>query len=254
MTIPATAAMPSYVHLDRRSVWHASALLSTAMESITLPSRLKAQNGVRQSLDDIAASLNVNGNQNIAKLRMSVAPASKVNGTSKAHISPTNGTNGNSDMRLPTHERLNAYASFEDHTKDNKKNDLEVLDIDFFPSEEFNQARGRILGKKPHVFGQAEISRANPNSSTPVPTNEEDDGQERARRRAAGLPVVNRFVTKEPFQNFDADTFIELLLQWDFLCLTRSPIFLNMTALSLFRHLYLQILQSHPESNPCRIL
>ena len=200
MTIPSPSTTPNYVQIDRKSIWHASALLSTAMETITLPSRLKAQNSVRQSLDDIAASLNVNGNQNIAKLRMSISPVSEVKDTSKAQNVLANAINGHLDMRLPSHGGLNTYASFEDHTKDDEKKDLEILDIDFFPSEEFNQARGRTLGRKTHVFGQAEVYRAVTASSAPAPA-DEDGGHERARRRAAGLPVVHRFVnTTDLFQ------------------------------------------------------
>ncbi|KAF8864127.1 tubulin nucleotide-binding domain-like protein [Acephala macrosclerotiorum] len=55
-------------------------------------------------------------------------------------------------------------------------------------SKRLEQSRGRRNTKKTHVFGQAECFR----SSEGAPANEatEDEGFERARRRAAGLPII----------------------------------------------------------------
>src|SRR5258708_7067804 len=72
--------LPSYVTLDPHSQWHVSGLLSTALESITLPSRLKPQNMSLQTLDEFANTLNINGRQNIAKLRMGLDRNSYPNG------------------------------------------------------------------------------------------------------------------------------------------------------------------------------
>lgn len=64
----------SVISLDAASTWHTSALLSAAIESATLPSRLKdAAN--RDTLGDMADRLNVHGKQTVANLQMSFAGA-----------------------------------------------------------------------------------------------------------------------------------------------------------------------------------
>lgn len=63
--------------LDTSSSWHTSALLSAAIESATLPSRVKdAAN--RDTLGDVADRLNVHGKQTVANLQMSFAGADRV--------------------------------------------------------------------------------------------------------------------------------------------------------------------------------
>ncbi|OAA71938.1 Tubulin/FtsZ, GTPase domain protein [Akanthomyces lecanii RCEF 1005] len=64
---------PRSVRVDCGSPWHTSALLSAAVESTTLPSRLLPQSGrgsQRVSLDDISQIVNTNGTQTLAGLRM----------------------------------------------------------------------------------------------------------------------------------------------------------------------------------------
>lgn len=64
----------SVLSLDAASAWHTSALLSAAVESATLPSRLRdAAN--RDTLGDMADRLNVHGKQTVAGLQMSFARA-----------------------------------------------------------------------------------------------------------------------------------------------------------------------------------
>ncbi|CAN8096532.1 unnamed protein product [Discula destructiva] len=78
-------ALPSVVsprlrktlHVDASSAWHTAALLSAAIESATLPSRLKdAAN--RDTLGNISDSLNAHGKQTVANLQMSFADAEDV--------------------------------------------------------------------------------------------------------------------------------------------------------------------------------
>lgn len=59
---------PSYT-LDPTSKWHFSALLSTALESATLPTRLRASPA---SLSDLSTALNVQGHHTISRLRMGI--------------------------------------------------------------------------------------------------------------------------------------------------------------------------------------
>ena len=72
--------LPNYVMIDTKSRWHVGGLLSTAYETMTLPSRLRLGNGSRASLDELVNVLNVNGNQNIAKVRMSIDQKDAPNG------------------------------------------------------------------------------------------------------------------------------------------------------------------------------
>ncbi|RGP69748.1 dml1 [Fusarium longipes] len=63
------------VSIDRRSPWHTSALMAAAIETATLPSRLTQGSSEQPgSLDVLAESLNVNGNQPLASMHMSLAP------------------------------------------------------------------------------------------------------------------------------------------------------------------------------------
>jgi hypothetical protein len=179
MTMPSTV-LPSYVMLDPHSQWHVSGLHSTALESMTLPSRLKA---TRETLDQLGSALNVNGNQNIAKLRMSIDQKVALNGH---HLSGRLEVRAESrDMRVPSQERHNHTSDVPD------ENDLTTFDMDFFPTETGEQIRGRRSVKKPHVFGQAENYRGD-EIPEDEKTNEEDEGYERARRRPAGLPVIHK--------------------------------------------------------------
>ena len=63
--------LPPYVYLDRSSQWHLSALLSMAVETMTLPSRERGR-GEGISLDGLENSLNVTGSQRIAGLQCSI--------------------------------------------------------------------------------------------------------------------------------------------------------------------------------------
>lgn len=60
--------------MDNASKWHAMGLLSMAMETCTLPTRIRDNDstGFLGRLDDMVTLLNVSGNQKIANLAMSV--------------------------------------------------------------------------------------------------------------------------------------------------------------------------------------
>lgn len=184
MTVP--SMLPSYVTIDYQSQWHVSGLLCTALESMTLPSRLKARNGIRETVDGIASALNINGNQNIAKLRMSVDKNSP--STQNGHHRPgaLEARAQSRDMRIPSRERSPDAPQLSDD------DDIATFDMDFFPTEEKEQIRGRQRSKKTHIFGQAETYRDD--DQTSEQDNEEDEGYERARRRAAGLPIIHKSV------------------------------------------------------------
>lgn len=183
IAIPSLDKLPRYVSLDSHSQWHTSALLSTAVESMTLPSRLKVQNGSLQRLDQFENALNINGSQNIAKLRMSIEDKPEPN---DHHQPRTQEIRARSrDTRLPSQER-GSHESRPVHDED-----LTVLDIDFFPTDEQLPSRGRGTSKRIHVFGQAECYRGNEDRPDEA-EGDEDEGYIRARQRAAGRPVVQK--------------------------------------------------------------
>ena len=110
---------PSYINLDTSSSWHTSALISTAIETVTLPSRLRHDPN-RDTLGTMTDLLNVMGKQTVASLQMGVN-----------HVPEA----GHGDV-----------------------NDVVHLDIDFSPPDELSSSRQNGI-KKPHLFGQTVVSR-----------------------------------------------------------------------------------------------
>ncbi|KAF4628314.1 hypothetical protein G7Y89_g9836 [Cudoniella acicularis] len=180
MTIP-TKALPQYVALDQSSLWQVSGLLSTAMESMGLPSRLKLTSSNRETINMLSNSLNVNGNQTIAKLRMSIDQKAPVNGDHRP-TDPEEGAQSRDERIRNQHVELSYVRN---------ENDVSTLDMDFFPTETGEQTRARRSAKVAHVFGQSEISRADEHDEE-QDTLKADKGYERARRRAAGLTIIQK--------------------------------------------------------------
>lgn len=177
ITLPSTP-LPSYINMDPGCQWHVSGLFSTALETMTLPSRLRSRNGQRETLDQLASAINVNGNQNIAKLQMSI--------TNKPESEQANGTSHTSegqDIRM--RESNGHYAG--DHS-----GDLAPFDMSFFPSSDLpTGVRGPKSTKEAHIFGQVESSRGS-DLFDGDGARHDFDGQERARRRAAGLAIIHK--------------------------------------------------------------
>ena len=159
---------------------------------MTLPSRLKSKNGTRETLDELAAALNVNGNQNIARLQMSIDSTSKPaqqNFEDKSERLAVHGQNV--DPRMPSGEGWSDKVEKSDGAASSP------LDMNLFPSNEPNQNRGRPKAKNLHIFGEVENFRGHKEEliDTDAEGNKHGvDGRERARRRAAGLPIVHRLV------------------------------------------------------------
>jgi hypothetical protein len=75
-----------------------------------------------------------------------------------------------------------------------------ILDMDFFPTETGEQDRSRASTRKVHVFGQSESRRGI--APADGEADEKDQGFERARRRAAGLPIIHKYTSHLfPFQH-----------------------------------------------------
>lgn len=184
MPITLPPKLPNYVLLDPRSQWHVSGLLSTAFESMTLPSRLRAREGFRQTLDGLGNTLNVNGNQNIAKLRMSIEKDSLSLTNGHSHSNGSGADAGATNTSVHNHDdRMRDAGIQEDHEPE----DPRVFDMEFFPVS----SPSRYAFKRTHVFGQAENYRGNEHEQN-TQASDVDEGLERARRRAAGDPMISR--------------------------------------------------------------
>jgi hypothetical protein len=180
-----SAALPSYTAVDPKSNWHVSALFATALESMTLPSRLKLQNSSRETIDELTSAININGNQNIAKLQMSIDQKEPTKDSSHQVLS------SQGDMRAPSQERRGA-SNIVATTNDEPNS----LDIGLFPSDGAQQSREQRNTKSSHIFGQAEYHRSDEDNPQKA-ISYADEGHERARRRAAGLPIVEKY--EKPF-------------------------------------------------------
>jgi hypothetical protein len=155
------------VKLDLASQWHTSALLAAAVESATLPSRLRDPLK-RDTLGAMADVLNVMGKQSIAGLQMSFARSDEAEGQSDAR------------QRKLSEEELAEGVR---------------LDIRFTPSDQLDSYVRSNGFDKPRVFSQLVASRG---------YNEEEgedvqmDEAGRRVRRSSYEPVTKRYVTSSP--------------------------------------------------------
>lgn len=181
LSLPPTP-LPTYVNLDRHSHWHVSALLSAAVESVTLPSRTKAGVGKRGFFGDLEAVLNGNGHQRIAQLQCSfLQPETKLPRDSSAH--------GNMDSRAPSTTNHAVIVEDEAGTAD------ATLDIDLSGDDQRISKSSVNQQRTPgHVFGAVEVIRSQKNEAQDEETDERETANANTRRRFAGLSVIERFV------------------------------------------------------------
>ncbi|WYZ40306.1 hypothetical protein EsH8_IV_000647 [Colletotrichum jinshuiense] len=178
MAIPQTR-LRSNINMDMQSPWHATALLSTAMETAGIASRLGVSgtgSGLQANLSDLVAGLNLRGRQTMSRLQMSVAgPASELK-------------NGH-DASRPT-------------TDGEEENENTKLDTDFFDILRVKPASGRrnrgSTGSTPHLFGQTITTRGTPEAS--------DDTDESEQRPKAALVETStqRYHTDRGFPMLDS--------------------------------------------------
>lgn len=182
LSIPPTQ-LPQYVHFDRNSQWHTSALLSAALESITLPTRLKYGNPKRWLIDDLEAALNVNGKQRIAQLQCSM-----LDSVDAPLVTAIN--HGSIDDRIPSgnHRILGEEGKVE--------LDEAVFDMDLScPNTRPRCRSGTQRDISGHVFGAIETTRTKSEVPKYEERHEDKNNYGRKRRRLAGLPAIERFVT-----------------------------------------------------------
>ena len=185
LSVPAIQ-LPQYVHLNRDSEWQISALLSMALESMTLPSRLRPDEQRRGLLGDIEAALNVNGNQRIAQLQCTIL-----------------------DPETEPPRTVNGYASHDDRAPSNiihamiKEDDVELitshLDMNLSTGNHSSLTYASQHDTSDHTFGAVENTRGRVQEARDQELDEDEINYARKRRRLAGLSVVERFVARRSF-------------------------------------------------------
>ena len=183
LSVPAVQ-LPQYVHLNRNSEWQMSALLSMALESMTLPSRLRPDEQRRGLLGHIEATLNVNGNQRIAQLQCTI-------------LDP--------ETELP--RPVNGYASHDDRAPSHsihamiKEDDVEMttsqLDMNLSTGNCGSLSYASQHDTSDHTFGAVENTRGRLQEAGDQELDEDEITYARKRRRLAGLSVVERFVARQ---------------------------------------------------------
>ncbi|OLN81819.1 Protein DML1 [Colletotrichum chlorophyti] len=164
----------SNIGLDVQSPWHATALLSTAMETAGLASRLTAGSGVEATLNNLVDGLNLRGKQTMSRLQMSILGLS-------------------SD--LENNDRAPQPAVDEDDKEDAK------LDTDFFDilraKPPVSKRNLNATSSKPHLFGHTITTRGAPQS---------DDASERPKQLRAALieSSTQRYHTSKGFPMLDS--------------------------------------------------
>ena len=168
--------LPQYITMNRDSEWHVGALLSAAVETATLPSRLRDSRPRMGYMHDIEASLNVNGNQHIAECQCSVVDprAWEPNGTPL--------TGAALDIRMPGTEGEPDEEDSHEVASD--------LDMTFLsasgPSHDFRRTGA-------HIFARVDNLRGYLDDVDPL--DDEDVGEVRKRRRLANLPIYEKWVS-----------------------------------------------------------
>ena len=184
--------LPQCVRLDRNSQWHTSALLLTALETLTLPSRLRHINGNNATFNVMEAALNVNGNQRIANLQSSVVDPSVLKFEKSVSVK------GSHDRRIPG---ANTSEVKEDLKMTTTNLDMDFLNEGYSTSVTLPSHRRETA----HTFGEVETLRGE--FKVDGEDDKEDVGFTRKRRRLANLQLLEKSVS--PHWNLHVDWLLE---------------------------------------------
>ncbi|KAB5558146.1 tubulin domain-containing protein [Coniochaeta sp. 2T2.1] len=187
LIVPITLPRPlgSRVSLDSSSSWHTSALLASALESVTLPSRLR--NGLNNdTFAGMAGLLNQIGKQSIASLQMSI---------SKQKAPETSGDSRTRQGNQRT------YADDEEDGETEESKGLH-LDLDFTPLDQLEPGRRQNGFHQPRIFSQLVTVRGSTAEDEERLDPEEE--QERLRRRNPNAPVTKRYHSSLAFPLLDS--------------------------------------------------
>jgi len=143
---------------------------ATALETMTLPSRLKAVNGQRRTLDEMEAALSNDGNRRIAKLGYSVADPEDLD-DKMVNQAPQ-----------PRDPRTNGFSQSDEEDR----RDLEELDIDLTAGSG-TVANNRVTRRREHIFARAQSLRGAWNAPEGV-----EEATLRNQSRFGDSPVVQR--------------------------------------------------------------
>ncbi|CAK7203433.1 mtDNA inheritance, partitioning of the mitochondrial organelle [Sporothrix eucalyptigena] len=207
--LPLKSVLPTT--FDPSSTWHTSALLATAIETATLPSRLRqlGSGGAGQggdSLANLVDLLNATGKQTVANLQMSVVQPWK-------------------EVKQDARERREKAGFDEDDYGDRNSKGTKMegdlqLSIDFAPRDESVVMAGRrgVRAKKPRMFGQAVVTRTASNEDdTDADADADDEDRESTaalnrremmHRRYALKPVSQRYTVPLGFPLLDSFPYI----------------------------------------------
>jgi hypothetical protein len=138
------SSLPRYVNMNPVNDWTSSALMATAMETVTLPSRLRDLGGRQASLSLLVDILNRDGRQNIFELSASVLSSVQGNGSS------TEVTSGCSNE----HTNQSRTRSSQTNLESNSMHGTLELDIQYATklSETSRETDA-------HIFSQAVVQR-----------------------------------------------------------------------------------------------
>lgn len=125
--------------MDNTSKWHTSALQALALETITLPTRLRATQSGHTTFSSLETVLDNDGNRKIAALSLSLEDPSLHNATDTTNGHSNGHSNGNAeDEEVKTPE----------------------LDIDMYPEIPVSGgARSNRENPRTHVFSQVQSLR-----------------------------------------------------------------------------------------------
>jgi hypothetical protein len=126
------ASIPVHVRIDASSEWSKSALLCTAVETVTLPTRLRQGHGRLASLAELGSVLNTTGSRFLFDLNASLVG-------SKGSFGAHSGSKPPHDEGRGSHELGTLQTEF---------------DLDYTP-----RGSQTSLGRRAHLFSQAEIRR-----------------------------------------------------------------------------------------------
>ena len=169
--------LPQYVQLDSASQWHTSALLSMALESMTVPSRVRPDQSQRGLLGDMESILNVNGNQRVASLQWSFLNPTRSDGSAAALARSSH------DQRVPGSNTRNTPG------EDDLQEANASFDVDLSGGGTMTSSYRRA---NEHMFARVESLRDREQHE--IEANNEDGDAGRKRRRLAGVPTIQRSV------------------------------------------------------------
>ncbi|KAF1995724.1 tubulin nucleotide-binding domain-like protein [Amniculicola lignicola CBS 123094] len=130
--------LPSYLTMDSTSLWHVAALQSIAVDTITMPSRLRLSDARQGTLQDMEETFNGTGRRRIAKVGMSIADPEVLEEKYSNEVAQAEKSGSMTSRQTSEEDQLSSF------------------DIDAF-TKDFRMATSRA--KKEHVFGRVEAYR-----------------------------------------------------------------------------------------------